>query len=253
MVVEIHHRVLVDFQHLVSRACVTIQGKYQSRTIEEFTMTSYGNANYPATLPILKVDNYENWCKQMKVLLRCQGLWDLVKDGVEALGENASEEEKKKYTESEKLSYKALFIIHQCVSPDNFEKISDSESAKEAWEILEKSFGGAEKVKEVRLQTHKRTYELLQMEDSENISDFFTRVTKLVNQIKTCGETLTTRAVVSKILRSLAPKFDHIVVAIEEGKDLSKLTKEELQGTLESHEQRMNERAAGKSKSDVAL
>ena len=117
----------------------------------------------------------------MKVLLRCQGLWDLVKDGVEALGENASEEEKKKYTESEKLSYKALFIIHQCVSPDNFEKISDSESAKEAWEILEKSFGGAEKVKEVRLQTHKRTYELLQMEDSENISDFFTRVTKLVN------------------------------------------------------------------------
>ena len=66
------------------------------------------------------------------------------------------------------------------------------------------------------------------MEDSESIFDFFTRITKLVNQIKACGETLTTRVVVSKILRSLAPKFDHIVVAIEEGKDLSKLTKEEL-------------------------
>ena len=123
-------------QHLVSRAFVSIQGKCQSRTIEEFTMANYGNANYPTTLPILKVDNYENWCKQMKVLFRCQGLWDLVKAGVEALGENASEEEKKKYTKPEKLSYKALFIIHQCVSPDNFEKVSDSESAKEAWEIL---------------------------------------------------------------------------------------------------------------------
>ena len=85
-------------------------------------MTSYGNANYPATLPILKVDNYKNWCKQMKVLFRCQGLWDLVKDGVEALGENASEEEKKKYTDSEKQSYKALFIIHQCLSPENWKK-----------------------------------------------------------------------------------------------------------------------------------
>ena len=94
------------------------------------------------------------------------------------------------------MSYKALFIIHQCLSPENFEKVSDSESAKQAWEILEKSFGGAEKVKEVRLQTHKRTYELLQMEDSESISDFFTRVTKLVNQIKICGEALTTRAIV---------------------------------------------------------
>src|ERR1051325_7713753 len=91
------------------------------------------------------------------------------------------------------------------------------------------------------------------MEDNESISDFFNIVTKLVNQIKICGETLTTRVVVSKILRSLFPKFDHVVVAIEEGKDLSKLTKEELHGTLESHEQRMNERDAGKSKSDVAL
>ena len=91
------------------------------------------------------------------------------------------------------------------------------------------------------------------MEDSESISDFFTRVTKLVNQIKICGEMLTTRDVVSKILRYLTPKFDHVVVAIKEGKDLSKLTKEELQGTLGSHEQRMTERPVGKSKSNVAL
>jgi len=108
-------------------------------------------------------------------------------------------------------------------------------------------------VKEVRLQTHKRTYELLQMEDNESITDFFTKVTKLVNQIKVCGEVLASRSFVGKILRSLAPNFDHVVVAIEESKDLSKLTKEELQGTLESHEQRMAERAAGKSKSDMAL
>ena len=64
---------------------------------------------------------------------------------------------------------------------------------------------------------------------------------------------MTSRSVVGKILRSLAPKFDHVVVAIEESKDLSKLTKEELQGTFESHEQRMTERAACKSKSDMAL
>ena len=136
----------------------------------------------------------------MKVLFCCQGLWDLVKDGVKDLEEDASEEEKQEHTESEKKSYKALFIIHQCLSPNNFEKVSDTESAKEAWDILEKSFGGAEKVKEVRLQTHKRTYELLQMEDSESIFDFFTRFTKPVNQIKTCGETL---------------QQEHVVVAIE--------------------------------------
>ena len=56
-----------------------------------------------------------------------------------------------------------------------------------------------------------------------------------------------------KILRSLDLKFDHVVVSIEQSKDKSTLSKEELQGTLEYHEQRMAERAPGKSKNGVAL
>ena len=57
-----------------------------------------------------------------------------------------------------------------------------------------------------------------------------------MNQIKVYEEVLTSRFVIGKILRSLAPMFDHVVVSIEESKDLSKLTKEELQGKLESYE-----------------
>ena len=52
--------------------------------------------------------------------------WDLVKDGLKELEEDASEEEKQEHTESEKKSYKALFIIHQCLIPDNFEKVNDT-------------------------------------------------------------------------------------------------------------------------------
>lgn len=94
---------------------------------------------------------------------------------------------------------------------------------------------------------------MLQVEERQSITDFLTGVTKLENQIKVYGEVSTSRLVVAKILRSLTPKFDHVVVAIEELKDLSTFTNEELQGMFESHEQRMVEIAASKSKSDKAL
>ena len=68
-----------------------------------------------------------------------------------------------------------------------------------------------------------------------------------------CGEVLTSRSVAAKILRSLAPKFDHVVVAIEESQYLLTVTKEKLQRTLEPHERIMVERPASKSKGDVAL
>ncbi|KAK2458009.1 hypothetical protein QL285_005216 [Trifolium repens] len=215
--------------------------------------TSHSNGHFPMNLPILTGNNNDNWCKKMKVVFCYQDMWNLVTEGMSTIADSASDEEKAAHKELKKRDFKALFIIHQCVDPDNFEKVGDCESAKEAWDILAQSFGGAEKVKEVKLQTFKRQYELLQMEESESIGDYFTKVTRLVNQIKGCGEVLTTKAVVAKILRSLLPKFDHLVVAIEESKDLSTLSKEELQGTLESHEQRMSERAAGKAKADVAL
>lgn len=64
---------------------------------------------------------------------------------------------------------------------------------------------------------------------------------------------LTSRSIVEKILRLLLPKFNHVVVAIEDSKDLSSMKKEELQGTLKSHEQIIDERFASKTKGDVVL
>lgn len=55
----------------------------------------------------------------------------------------------------------------------NFEKISGAKSANEAWDILQKSYGGAAKVKKpVRLQSLRRQYELLSMKDQESVADY---------------------------------------------------------------------------------
>ncbi|GAU40628.1 hypothetical protein TSUD_190050 [Trifolium subterraneum] len=220
-------------------------------TSSSVPMGTYGNGDFPGNLPILNGKNYDSWCKQMKVVFGFQDVWDLVSSGVEPITESSSDVQKATFKEQKKRDYKALFIIHQCVSPDNFERVGDAQSSKEAWDNLEKAYGGAIKVKKVTIQTYKRQFELLQMEEKESVCDFVTRVTKLVNLMKGCGETMNDQSVVEKILRSLTPRFD-IVVAIEKSKDLSSTTVEEIQGIFEASEQKLNERLE-KGKNEVAL
>ena len=64
----------------------------------------------------------------------------------------------------------------------------------------------------------------------------------MVNKLSQNGESLLSNRVVEKILRSLTDNFENIVCAIEESKDLSTLTVEELEGSLEAYEQRMKKK-----------
>jgi len=62
----------------------------------------------------------------------------------------------------------------------------------------------------------------------------------IMNQIRSNGEDLTDQKIVEKFLRSLPTKFDVIVVAIENSKYLTQLCVNELMGSLQFHEQRIN-------------
>lgn len=88
-------------------------------------MISHSNKHFPTNLSTLNDKNYENWCKWMKVVFGYQDIRDLVKNGVTPTGEDATDEKNVIHKDLKNKDYKALFIIHQCVDPDNFEKISD--------------------------------------------------------------------------------------------------------------------------------
>ncbi|XP_019430617.1 PREDICTED: uncharacterized protein LOC109337963 [Lupinus angustifolius] len=130
----------------------------------------------------------------------------------------ATEQQRATFKDAKKKDNKALFLIHQCVDDVHFEKIQNATTAKEAWDTLIRSHVGGEKIK----------------------------------KMKGFGELVTDLMIIEKIMRSFPQKFDFIIVANEESKDVNAMKIEELQSSLEAHEMRMLERNPIK-KSEQAL
>lgn len=177
----------------------------------------------------------------MKVLYGSQDLWDIVDIGYsEPESENGlSAQQLNELRDARKKDKKALFFIYQSVDENIFERISGVSTAKAAWDALQNLYEGEEKVKLVRLQTLRAEFDTIRMKDSETIEEFFNRVLLIVNQLRSNGETIEDQRIVEKILRSMTRRYEHIVVAIEESKDLSTLSINSLMGSLQSHELRL--------------
>nr|KYP37038.1 Retrovirus-related Pol polyprotein from transposon TNT 1-94 [Cajanus cajan] len=193
------------------------------------------------TVPQLsKKTNYDNWCLQMKTLLGSHSLWDIVEKGFQEPEEDEDQSVAQIATlEKTRVKDKsALYFLYNAVDESGFEKIANAASSKEAWKILEVAHRGNHRVRQIRLQTLRGEFESLKMEDKEQVSEYITRVEKVANQLGRNGEPMPASRIVEKILRSLTDDFESIACVIEESKDLSVLSVEELAGSLEAHEQR---------------
>ncbi|XP_050939084.1 uncharacterized protein LOC107992108 [Cucumis melo] len=205
-------------------------------------MASNGNMLQPQ-LPRFSGKNFNQWSIQMKVLYGSQELWDIFERGYTEV-ENQSEltnQQLVELRENRKKDKKALFFIYQAVDEFIFERISTATSAKAAWDILRSTYQGEDKVKMIRLQALRSEFDCIKMKETETIEEFFNRILVIVNSLRSNGEEVGDQRVVEKILRSMPRKFEHIVFAIEESKDLSTLSINSLMGSLLSHELRLKQ------------
>eukprot|EP00253_Pinus_taeda_P004986 PITA_04986 len=76
------------------------------------------------------------------------------------------------------------------------------------------------------------------MHNDESVANYFLRADEIVNCMKKFGEEIKEVVVVEKVLRSLSPKFESKVSAIEEKENLRNLTMSKLHGILIAYEMR---------------
>ncbi|KAL0427606.1 UNVERIFIED_CONTAM: hypothetical protein Slati_2935400 [Sesamum latifolium] len=170
----------------------------------------------------------------MKTLFISQDLWELIESGYSEEGATADA-----LKDLKKKDAKALFFIQQAIDDAVFSsRISAATKAKEAWDALRNGYQGTTKVLTVKLQTLRRQFESFRMKEGESVHDCSNNLMVIVNQMRKYGEKITDQTVIEKLLRSLTRKYESTVAAIEESKDLTVMTIDELLGSLQSHEDR---------------
>ena len=131
---------------------------------------------------------------------------------------------------------KVLNAIFCGVSPDEFHRISHIIIAKEAWQILETTYEGTKKVKDIKLQMLTTRFEELKMSEDESFDLFYSKLNEVVIGKFNLGEKTEDSKIVRKILQSLSESFCVKVIAIEESKDLDDIKVQELIGSLQTYE-----------------
>jgi hypothetical protein len=74
----------------------------------------------------------------------------------------------------------------------------------------------------------------------EKVDDFTPCLSNLIINLEEIGEEMEEEQVVEKLLRSVPPRFDHLVMSIETLLDISSLSLEEVTGRLKAREDRMD-------------
>ena len=111
-----------------------------------------------------------------------------------------------------------------------------TETAKEAWTILQTTYEGTKAVKDSKLQRLTTSFEEIKMEEDESFDEFYAKQKDIVNSAFYLGETIPEPMVVRKVLRFLPERFHTKITAIEESKDIDSIPLTELIGNLQTYE-----------------
>ena len=79
------------------------------------------------------------------------------------------------------------------------------------------------------------SFEEIKMEEDELFDEFYTKLNDIVNSVFNLGENIPEPKIVRKVLRSLPERFHAEIIAIEESKDIEKISLTELVGNLQTY------------------
>ncbi|GJR36858.1 DUF4219 domain-containing protein [Tanacetum coccineum] len=130
----------------------------------------------------------------------------------------------------------AKMVIYNALPRKEYERIFMCNTAKEIWKTLLITHQGNNQVKDNKIDLLVQQYEEFVISEDESIDNAFARFNTIITSLKALDECYSSKNYVRKFLRALHSKWRANVTAIEESKDLTSLSLDELIGNLKVHE-----------------
>ncbi|GJY98398.1 hypothetical protein Tco_0515308 [Tanacetum coccineum] len=156
------------------------------------------------------------------------------KDGKDVVTpyEKLDENQKKMLSKNDE----AKMVLYNALPKKEYERIFMCDTAQNVWDSLITTHQGNKQVKDNKIDLFVQKYEEFSITDDETIDCAFSRFNTIITSLKALDESFSSRNHVRKFLRALPSKWRPKVTAIEESKDLSKLSLDELVGNLKVYE-----------------
>ncbi|GJW20562.1 putative reverse transcriptase domain-containing protein [Tanacetum coccineum] len=116
-------------------------------------------------------------------------------------------------------------------------RVLQCQTAKEIWDALLITHQGNNQVKANKIDLLVQQYEQFMIPEEESIDNAFAKFKTIITSLKALDEGFSSKNCVRKFLRALHPKWRAKVTTIEESKNLTTLSLDELIGNLKVYEE----------------
>ncbi|XP_042379980.1 uncharacterized protein LOC121972365 [Zingiber officinale] len=162
---------------------------------------------------------YDHWSMLMENFLCSKEYWSLVETGIPVAveGVELTEAQGKLFADQKLKDLKVKNYLFQVIDRTIMETILNKDTSKHIWDSMKQKYQGSTRVKRAQLQTLRKEFEILHMQEGESVDSYFARTLTIANKMKIHGENMQ-----------------------QVSNNLDILSLDELQSSLLVHEQRMN-------------
>ncbi|GJY27212.1 zf-CCHC domain-containing protein [Tanacetum coccineum] len=198
---------------------------------------------------LFESDGFIYWKNRFETYVKSKDLdlWHIITDGDFPHSQNNPETKKDEivpfHKQNDDLKNKhaknneAKMVIYNALPRKEYERIFMCQTAKEIWDTLLITHQGNNQVKANKIDLLVQQYEQFMIPKEESIDNAFAKFNTIITSLKALDESFSSKNCVRKFLRALHPKWRAKVTTIEESKNLTTLSLDELIGNLKVYEE----------------